>query len=177
MLGAEVSGKKKKRDRKIGPFIQSISHIDQRQFSACTLNPEIMGPRAGPVVAAKAHSERTYGSLIRLYMSCRLAPPVAKAGLPKNPWRKRSTTRPAKLSTTDAGIVKMTKMAKEIMYGGFRPMIGISLRGEKRRGPMPYARTYMERPRDAILRVTPNCSMTPGMEGEYMAEPMYTPIV
>jgi len=71
------------------------------------------------------------------YMSCRVAPPVARHGEPKKPWRKRRTIRPAKLSTRAVGTRRITKMAYEIMYGGFRPMIGISLRGEKSSGPIP----------------------------------------
>ena len=59
MVEDDVSGRRKKRDRKTGPFIQSISHWLQCQFFAVTLKPEMMGPSAGPQVAAKAHSEST----------------------------------------------------------------------------------------------------------------------
>ena len=59
----------------------------------------------------------------------------------------------------------MTKIAIEIIYGGLRPMDGISLRGENRRGPMPYARTYSERPKDVTSRLTPYCSERYPAEG------------
>lgn len=100
---------------KTGPLSQSISHSDQRQFSAATENPEMSGPNAGPHVAAKAQMQSTYGSLIRLYMSCRLAPPVARQGEPKKPRRNRRTSKPAKFSTRAAGTQRMTKMAMVIM--------------------------------------------------------------
>lgn len=58
MLGVEVSGRQKKRSRNTGPEIQRISQSDQRQFSAGTLKPETMGPRAGPQVAAATQKVR-----------------------------------------------------------------------------------------------------------------------
>ena len=48
-------------------------------------------------------------------MSWREAPPVARQGEPKKPCRKRRTIRPAKLSTTALGMMRMTKRAKVIM--------------------------------------------------------------
>jgi hypothetical protein len=47
MLAWKVSGKKRSIMIKIGPESQSISHIDQRQFSAVTEKPEMIGPSAG----------------------------------------------------------------------------------------------------------------------------------
>ena len=58
-------------------------------------------------------------------MSCMEAPPLARQGLPKNPCKKRSTMRAAKLSTTAAIIETMKKRTKEIIYGGFLPIIAI----------------------------------------------------
>ena len=45
-------------------------------------------------------------------MSCIVAPPLARQGLPKNPWRKRRTRRPAKLLTRAVGMDMMTKRVK-----------------------------------------------------------------
>lgn len=83
MFELEVSGIQKKSNRKTGPASQSISHNDQRQSFAGTLNPEIIGPRAGPQVAAATQKVKRYGSLSSEYMSPMVAPPVANAGLPK----------------------------------------------------------------------------------------------
>lgn len=59
MLAGDVSGRKSSIARKTGPLSQSISHSDQRQFSAATENPEMSGPNAGPHVAAKAQMQST----------------------------------------------------------------------------------------------------------------------
>jgi hypothetical protein len=71
----------------------------------------MIGPNAGPHVAAKAHKLMTYGILIRLNMSCRLAPPVARHGLPKKPNKNLRTIKPGKLSTSAVGTTKITKIA------------------------------------------------------------------
>jgi hypothetical protein len=49
------------------------------------------------------------GRFIRLYMSPMEAPPDARQGEPKNPCRKRSTIRPAKLPTKAVGMEMITK--------------------------------------------------------------------
>lgn len=114
---------------KIGPESQSISHRDQRQPIADTEKPDMIGPRAGPQVADKAHSPSTYGSLMRLNMSPKEAPPVAKQGCgtvsntlhlytfsmipltePKNPCKNLITNNPATLSTSGAAMQSATKM-------------------------------------------------------------------
>ena len=58
MLGAEVSGRKKRSEMKMGAASHNISHCAQCQFLAGTLKPEIRGPRAGPAVANDAHPVR-----------------------------------------------------------------------------------------------------------------------
>jgi hypothetical protein len=80
MLAWKVSGRKSSIMMKIGPESQSISQRDHRQFFAVTEKPEMIGPSAGPQVAASAQRPNTYGSLMRLYISPREAPPVARQG-------------------------------------------------------------------------------------------------
>ena len=48
-------------------------------------------------------------------MSCIVAPPLARQGEPKKPWRKRRTRRPAKFLTRAVGMERMTKMRKVIV--------------------------------------------------------------
>jgi hypothetical protein len=48
-------------------------------------------------------------------MSVRLAAPVARHGLPKNPCRKRMMRNPAKLSVNAAPMQRRLKIAKVIM--------------------------------------------------------------
>lgn len=107
-------------------------------------------------------------------MSPKLAPPVARQGEPKNPWRNRSTRRPPILLTNAVGTVRMTNNARVAMYGGLRPMEGISLKGAQSMGPRPYASTYRARPSEATVIETPNAAITPGSLGAYIAEPIYT---
>ena len=125
----------------MGPERQRISHRDQCQFLAGTENPDINGPRLGPAVAKLAHSVMKYGSFNKEYKSPILAPPVARHGLPKKPCRKRNTKSPATLFTRAVGMQRITKIPKVAMYGGLRPIIGISESGENTRGPVPYPRT------------------------------------
>jgi hypothetical protein len=47
--------------------------------------------------------------------------------VPKNPSKNRKTSKPAKLSTSEVGTQRMTKTAKEIVYGMLRPTAGILL--------------------------------------------------
>ena len=141
MFCDEVSGRELKSRRKAGPANQRISQSDQCQFSFGTENPEMMGPRAGPPVAKRAHRHRAYGNLMRENMSPKLAPPVARHGEPKNPCRNRRNNRPPMLSTSAVGTLRMTNKANVAMYGGFRPILGISLNGAQSIGPRPYANT------------------------------------
>lgn len=92
-----------RRTTSIGTAIQTISHNDQRQLFADTAKPAINGPRAGPPHAENTHQESGNGKYKSEYMSENVAPALARAGLPKNPWRNRKTKRPAKLSTTAVG--------------------------------------------------------------------------
>lgn len=98
-------------------------------------------------------------------MSCSEAPPVARHGEPKKPCKNLSTMRPAMLSTKAVGMQRMTNMPKLTMYGGLRPIEGISLRGEKSSGPSPYARTYSERPNEVTSRLTPYICCRYGADG------------
>lgn len=70
-------------------------------------------------------------------MSLNEAAPVARHGLPKKPCKKRMTRNPEKLCTVADATRKIRYMANVMIYIGFRPMSGISLRGEKTRGPRP----------------------------------------
>ena len=45
-------------------------------------------------------------------MSCMVAPPVARQGLPRKPWMKRRTRRPAKDLARAVGIERMKKREK-----------------------------------------------------------------
>jgi len=77
--------------------------------------PDISGPMAGPRHAESAQSDKRYGILTMENMSLRVAPPVARAGDPKNPIRNRKTRRPPMLFTSDAGIARIVKMANVAM--------------------------------------------------------------
>src|ERR1700684_635155 len=103
MFGADVSGMRTRSAASIGAAIQTISHKLHRQLFAETANPAIRGPRAGPAHAAQTHQESVYGTYKSEYISWNVAPALARAGLPKNPWRNRKTSRPAKLSTSAVG--------------------------------------------------------------------------
>ena len=48
-------------------------------------------------------------------MSCILAPPFARHGLPKNPSKKRRKKRPPRLSIRAVGRARMVKRAKVTM--------------------------------------------------------------
>jgi len=98
-------------------------------------------------------------------MSVMEAPPVASAGLPKKPWKNLRTTKPAKLLISDSGIVITRKMKKVTIYGGFLPITGISLIGEKTKAPRPYASTYMDRPKLATVGLMLNFSIKVGIAG------------
>ena len=95
---------------KIGPASHRISQSDQRQPFAVTAKPDKRGPREGPQYAAATQNVIAYGSLSREYMSCIVAPELARQGEPKKPCRKRRTSKPAKLSTRAVGSDRMTKM-------------------------------------------------------------------
>src|ERR1700759_2008565 len=101
------------------------------------------------------------------------APPLANAGLEKSPVRKRSTSSPAKLSTTAVGIESITNKKKVGAYTQFRPTAGISDNGANKRGPTPYPTTYRARPRDAGVALTWNLSATSASPGTYMLEAPY----
>jgi hypothetical protein len=45
------------------------------------------------------------------YMSCMVAPPLARQGEPKKPWRKRRKMMAPRLSTTAVGAAMATKTA------------------------------------------------------------------
>lgn len=70
-------------------------------------------------------------------MSDSEAPPVARIGEPKNPCRKRKNINAEALSTSARGILISMYSAKVKTYGMLRPILGISLSGENRRGPIP----------------------------------------
>lgn len=97
---------------KIGPAIQRISQRLQRQPLAVTAKPERRGPKAGPQYAAETQTVIPYGRYSIEYMSCIVAGPFARQGLPKKPCRNRSTSKPAKLLTSGVGIDIMTKNRK-----------------------------------------------------------------
>ena len=109
-LGVDVSGIKRNMRSKIGPASHRISHSDQRQPFAVTAKPDNRGPREGPQYAAETQKVIAYGSLSREYISCMVAPELARHGEPKKPCRNRRTSRPAKLSTSAVGSDRMTKM-------------------------------------------------------------------
>ena len=72
------------------------------------------------------------------YRSASEAPPVASAGEPKSPSRKRRTNSPRKFWTSAVGTHRTTKMMKVMRYGGLRPMTGHSLSGDQSIGPNAY---------------------------------------
>src|SRR6266498_3793482 len=110
-------------------------------------------------------------------MSCMVAPPFARQGLPKNPWRNRRTRSPPRLSTRAVGTARITYMANVATYGTFPPNSGISLIGEKINGPNPsisgisrrlhvswycdlHPMTYKANPNEALNSATPNLAIT-----------------
>ena len=109
-LGVDVSGKNRNMTIKIGPASHRISHNDQRQPFAVTAKPDNRGPREGPQYADATQNVIAYGSLIKEYMSCMVAPELARQGEPKKPCRNRRTSKPAKLLTSAVGSDRMTKM-------------------------------------------------------------------
>lgn len=111
ILPSRVSGIMAKNTKKTGPESHNISHNDHRQFSAATAKPDSKGPRAGAQKAADTQNAMAIGTYSILHMSCIVAPPVAKHGLPKNPCKNRSTSKPPKLSTKAVGSDSITNMA------------------------------------------------------------------
>lgn len=111
ILGVDVSGSNMNITKKIGPAAHRISHNDHLQPFAVTANPDNSGPSAGPQYAALTHATSAYGKYSNAYISCRLAAPFAKHGLPKKPCRNRRTSKPAKLSTSAVGSDRMVNIA------------------------------------------------------------------
>lgn len=89
-----VSGMRKNMKMKIAPLIMIISYIDHRHVEYMTANPLRSGPTAGPENAAETQKDMAYGSLGNEKISPMDAPDVARTGLPRKPWMKRSTTSP-----------------------------------------------------------------------------------
>ena len=89
MLAELVSGKKKNRKTRQKPDSQTSSQIVQVQPLFSAAKPPIRGPRMGPSAAAMPQTLMPYATFSGAYMSAMEAPPVARAGLPKNPVRKR----------------------------------------------------------------------------------------
>jgi hypothetical protein len=165
MVADEVSGRARSIRMNTGPEIQSISHWLHLHPFASTANAERSGPRDGPHEAIPAQMAMIYGIFEPGNMSWKLAPAVARHGEPKNPSKNRRTSRPAKLSTRDVGMVRMTNMANVMMYGVVRPIAGISLSGLNIIGPIPYANTYRARPSEDAVWPTWNSSITPASLG------------
>lgn len=158
MVGPELSGRISSMARYTGPAMMSSSQLEKRHPKSLTAYEDKVGPSAGPSVATAAQSATANGNSAMVHISPRDAPAVARQGeaMTKywstksacvshasdkgfylHPRRKRSTIRPAKLSTSAVGMHRMMKKKPEIAYGGFLPMAGTSDNGEKSRHPIP----------------------------------------
>lgn len=137
MVSALVSGKKQNKKSQQNPHMISSSYRDHRQELNGTEYPESNGPRAGPAKAATPQNARPYGILGNDRRSPAEAPPVARTGPPRTPWIKRRLTNPGKFETRHVIAVMMMKSVKDVKYGKFLPMRGISDSGLKNKGPTP----------------------------------------
>ena len=66
--------------------------------------------------------------------------PIAKTGLPAKPVKNRRPNTVDIFFAVTIGTCKIKNRARVLIYTGLRPMGGISWRGHKNIGPMPYAR-------------------------------------
>ena len=69
------------------------------------------------------------------------------------PNKNLRTMNPGNEFVIAVGMHRMTNNPNDIIYGGFLPIAGISERGENSKGPIPYPKTYKDRPREAICGV------------------------
>lgn len=98
--------------------------------------------------------------------------PVANGGLPRNPDKKRKTQNPVKFLTYTVAICSTQNRDKVMIYGGVRPIDGISEMGERMSGPTAYPRTNKDTPNVEAVIDTPNCSAPIEMAGAHMEDPM-----
>ncbi len=89
MLVKLVSGRKNIIIKRAKPESHISSQMVHVQPFDSAANPPITGPNVGPATAACPQIAMAYARLERAYISPRLAPPVAKTGLPKKPVRNR----------------------------------------------------------------------------------------
>lgn len=73
------------------------------------------GPKTGPLQAPRAHTPIISASVEVGHRSLMLAPPVARAGEPRTPVRKRKTRMQAKLLEKTMGSWKMMKSRRVMM--------------------------------------------------------------
>jgi hypothetical protein len=86
-----------------------ISQIVQVHPFDCTAKPLTKGPKIGPHTAEIPQILRLYACLRGTYISVIEAPPVAKAGEPINPVKKRKARSAPKLGASAVGIWSTTK--------------------------------------------------------------------
>lgn len=88
------------------------------------------------------------------------------------PAKNRRIASPAKFVTSAVGTWRIQKSARVMMYGGVRPIAGISVIGARKSGPTPYPRTKSESPRVAVTSPTPKYIAPSMVAGDQMEEPM-----
>jgi hypothetical protein len=115
MFGELVSGRKKNSTTKQNPESHMSSQIVQVQLRACTANPPTRGPSTGPATAPTPQTANPYACFWGRYMSAMVAPPVARAGEPKKPVRKRKARSMPKLTDSAVGICNKTKTTGNAM--------------------------------------------------------------
>ena len=113
IFGELVSGSRKNKATKQKPDSHMSSQIVHVQPSAITANPPIKGPTTGPQTAPIPQIARPYACFCGRYMSAMVAPPVASAGEPKNPVRKRNANSMPKLVARAVGSWKSTKITTQ----------------------------------------------------------------
>src|SRR6201996_5122149 len=111
MLSSSVSGILMNQRTKTGPDIHKISQRDHLQTFAVTAKPDNKGPRAGALKPADTQNATAIGTYNRLYMSCIVAGPVAKHGLPKKPCKNRRNNNPPRSLTKAVGTDSITNKA------------------------------------------------------------------
>jgi hypothetical protein len=101
-------------------------------------------PKAGATKQAVAQAEMPKGKYSSLKTSDSDAPPVARIGEPRKPCKNRRNMKAGALRMRARGMLTSVYRKNVVAYGMLRPIWGISLNGEKSKGPMPYPSLMLE---------------------------------
>lgn len=97
IVAALLSGMQKNSSTTTAAPIQHTIQTVNRHPLACAAKPPNIGPNTGPQIPKLPQMQKPYATLAGEYMSAMVAPPVARAGLPTKPARKRKVRKVGRL--------------------------------------------------------------------------------